>query len=595
MKMKDMKVQKKLTVSLGIVVLLGIIISISGVLGMRALHKPLEEISEQSIPNTNMIWNVRRNLFAQGLNVVMAHEEKNPTVRSQDYIQAALKNAEENAKFVAEIKENTSIDAAKLEKMGSLSTEIADLRSRIVSLLNENSEEADAAAYRIIENEYIPKLAEEADVLKEISLEQDTMNSERENEAERFYQIMMAAILLLTAVALIASVLVARKLLKLIVEPLEIIEHAVQEFQHGNFDADADYESEDEFGRVCASVQECQKTLKAVVGDASMLLDKMANGNFDIRSQVPDQYVGGLKPMLDSMKEINQKLSDTLSQIDLGAEQVSAGADQVSTGAQALAQGATEQASAVEELSATISEISTKAKENAKNSSLAMEHSKKAGGYVAESADNIKQMVAAMKEISDSSQEISKIIETIENIAFQTNILALNAAVEAARAGSAGKGFAVVADEVRNLAAKSDEAAKATKDLINSSIHSVQTGDEIVNRVAGSLDKTIDAAQKAQIDIELISKAAEEEAEAIAQVTEGIDQISAVVQNNSATSEESAAASEELSSQAAIMKELMAQFKLRNVNDGYTPAVQDRADTASHTTPDANNSGYAKY
>ena len=164
------------------------------------------------------------------------------------------------------------------------------------------------------------------------------------------------------------------------------------------------------------------------------------------------------------------------------------------------------------------------------------------------------------------------VIATIENIAFQTNILALNAAVEAARAGSAGKGFAVVADEVRNLSAKSDEAAKATKELIDRSIVSVKEGNEIVQKVSVALQATNERAGLVMSSVQQIAKAAEEESEAIAQVTEGIDQISSVVQTNSATSEESAAASEELSSQAALMKELLARFKLRQ--DGFMPKPQ---------------------
>ena len=142
--------------------------------------------------------------------------------------------------------------------------------------------------------------------------------------------------------------------------------------------------------------------------------------------------------------------------------------------------------------------------------------------------------------------------------------------MEAARAGSAGKGFAVVADEVRNLATKSDEAAKATKELIDHSLASVRDGNQIVERVSESLQKTVNATDELKKSISSIAKAVEEEAEAIAQVTEGIDQISSVVQTNSATSEQSAAASEELSSQATLIKELMSKFTLRGGEEAYS-------------------------
>ena len=167
-----------------------------------------------------------------------------------------------------------------------------------------------------------------------------------------------------------------------------------------------------------------------------------------------------------------------------------------------------------------------------------------------------------MEKISGSSQKIGKIISTIEDIAFQTNILALNAAVEAARAGTAGKGFAVVADEVRNLASKSDEAAKATKDLIEDSIAAVTEGGQAVHKVTESLGKTSSIAGNVTTQMDIVVKAVEEQTSAINQVTEGVDQISAVVQTNSATAQESAAASEELSAEAASLKQLVDRFVL---------------------------------
>lgn len=329
-----------------------------------------------------------------------------------------------------------------------------------------------------------------------------------------------------------------------------------------------DIQTKDEVGELAGSTRVIVSGLTTVVQDAGYLLNEMAAGNFDVRTKHAEVYIGDFAPMLENMRRINKNLSEVLSQIRQSSDQVAAGSEQVSTGAQALAQGATEQASAVEELSATISDIANNARLNASTTEEAQQHANAAGVQVQNSNEQMAQMSTAMVEISKSSQEIGKIIATIENIAFQTNILALNAAVEAARAGTAGKGFAVVADEVRNLASKSDQAAKATKELIESSIRAVENGSHIVENVAESLRKTTDLAMLAVGDMGRVAVAVESEVASINQVTEGIEQISAVVQTNSATSEESAAASEELTSQAMLMRQLMLKFKLRKGEGG---------------------------
>lgn len=251
-----------------------------------------------------------------------------------------------------------------------------------------------------------------------------------------------------------------------------------------------------------------------------------------------------------------------MHQIDASAGQVSSASDQVSSGAQSLSQGSVEQASSVEELAATITEISESAKQTSAAAEEAGEFVNQAGAQLGTSVEYVKDLNVAMEKISNSSEEIAKIIDTIESIAFQTNILALNAAVEAARAGTSGKGFAVVADEVRNLASKSDAAAKATKELIESSITAVNEGTRVVDEVTNSLELTSSIAGKVTTKMDVVVEEVEDQTAAIQQVTEGIDQISSVVQTNSATSQESAAASEELSAEAESLKKLVDQFIL---------------------------------
>ncbi len=320
--------------------------------------------------------------------------------------------------------------------------------------------------------------------------------------------------------------------------------------------------SNDETGRLVKETSHIVVTLRNLIQDIEYLLNQMAEGDFSVRSKHSNYYVGDYKQLLPAINRITGNLSDILSQIHVASEQVSIGSDQVANGSQSLAQGATEQASAVEELSATITDIEASSKKTADMSMYASKLSNEAGGKLQQSNESIIKLSKIMNDISVSSQEIGKIISTIEDIAFQTNILALNAAVEAARAGEAGKGFAVVADEVRNLASKSDQAAKATKQLIEKSVSAVNSGSEMMDSVITSVEDVLEAAKDAVSSMDEVSEAVQKQHVSIAQITQGIDQISSVVQTNSATAEESAAASEELSGQAEMLKDLVNKFKL---------------------------------
>ncbi len=365
------------------------------------------------------------------------------------------------------------------------------------------------------------------------------------------------------AAAILASIVVALKLSSNISAPMQACAARMKLLVEGDLESPVPQTSgRDETAMLIRSTAEMVTGLNTIIHDIDYLLTEMAGQNFDIQSAHREAYVGGFQSILVSMRTLKEELSNTMRQIDASAGQVSAASGQVSTGAQTLSQGAMEQASSVEQLAATITDISTSAKQTTAAAQEAGQFVEQAGAQLGVSVSYVKELNTAMEKISSSSEEISKIIAAIENIAFQTNILALNAAVEAARAGSAGKGFAVVADEVRNLASKSDEAAKATKELIEGSIAAVTEGSQVVRRVTESLERTSDIAGNVSTQMEIVVKAVGSQTEAITQVTEGIDQISSVVQTNSATAQESAAASQELSAEAASLKQLVDQFTL---------------------------------
>ena len=363
--------------------------------------------------------------------------------------------------------------------------------------------------------------------------------------------------------AILASIVVALKLSSNISVPMRACAARMKLLVEGDLDSPVPQVSgQDETAELTRSTAEMVTGLNAIINDIGYLLNEMAGQNFDINSANPEAYVGKYQNILKSMRHLKVELSGTLRQIDASASQVSSASDQVSNGAQTLSHGAMEQASSIEELAATITDISNSAKTTAAAAEEAGSYVAQAGAQLGVSVGHVAELNTAMGKISKSSEEISKIIEAIENIAFQTNILALNAAVEAARAGSAGKGFAVVADEGRNLASKSDEAAKATKDLIEGSILAVSEGSQAVENVTASLERTSQLAGNVTTQMDIVVKAVEGQRADIDQVTEGIDQISSVVQTNSATAQESAAASEELSAEASTLKQLVDSFTL---------------------------------
>ena len=304
--------------------------------------------------------------------------------------------------------------------------------------------------------------------------------------------------------------------------------------------------------------------MNSIIGDIGRILGSMANGDFNVNSSCGDGvYKGDFHVLIESVTEINRKLSNTLSQINTSADQVSNGSDQVSGGAQSLSQGATEQASSIEELSSTIHTISDKVSDTTEHCINGKRLTEESAEYIDEASQCMSKLTEAMQDISEASNEISRIIKAIEDIAFQTNILALNAAVEAARAGDAGKGFAVVADEVRNLASKSSDAAQETTVLIERAISAVENGTGITEQTARAVADVAQRSEEVKNIVAEIAEASTVQANMISQVTQGMEQISGVVQTNSATAEQSAAASEELSGQALILKKLVGGFKLR--------------------------------
>ena len=355
-------------------------------------------------------------------------------------------------------------------------------------------------------------------------------------------------------ISCVITVLLARAIIRAIDKNVGQFYEAAKIIAQGRVDVNIVKYHEDEFGALADEYTKVVENIKY----QSQVAEEVSNGNLTItvNPKSSEDVLG------NSMKKLVEDNLHVLSNISEVGSQVTISASQVASASQALAQGSTEQASAIEEITASIDEIAEKTKQNADQANEASGLVGVAIGDVREGNEQMKSMMTAMQDINKSSESISKIIKTIDDIAFQTNILALNAAVEAARAGEAGKGFAVVAEEVRSLAAKSAAAAAETAELIEASIGKVNAGSKIADDTAKAMDAIAKVVQQSEVIINGIAESSNYQATAVAQIEQAISQVSQVVQTNSATSEECAAASEELSNQASRMREMLSIYNL---------------------------------
>lgn len=554
--MKNLKISQKLIVSFGTILLISVILVILSITSLRAIGDKSHQMYEGPFVAATEGMNVAEKMYNVWGSLNAALVEEN-LAKYEDQINASA------GEVVAGLNTLQAISGSSdgsIQKLLNESSEAQALIGQILELMDQGKWDE---ARVLLTGDFSKIFAESSAAAEAIYNEANVAAEDMNGSVNRTTNNASLFLLGLLIVAVLIAVGIMANLIKGLTRPIYELEETAKAISTGNINNTITYESRDELGALADSFRRTCECLSAVIQDLSYLMNEMAKGNFDIRTSAENFYVGDFQPILSSIREMNRNLSNTLHRINEASDQVASGSDQVSSGAQGLSQGATEQASAVEQLAASINDISEQVKQTSENAKKASEQVENAGADLQVSNQKMEEMIAAMSEISERSGEIGKIIKTIEDIAFQTNILALNAAVEAARAGSAGKGFAVVADEVRNLASKSAEAAQNTTHLIEGSMQAVENGTKIAGSTAEALLSTVESTKNAVELVEKITLAAENQANSIQEITQGMDQISSVVQTNSATAQESAAASEELSSQSQMLKELTGRFTLR--------------------------------
>lgn len=381
-----------------------------------------------------------------------------------------------------------------------------------------------------------------------------------------YFATLAAMVLALTVIFAAGIALITfniKKSTRKLTEPISVLNHTAQQLAAGNLDVDLQVTSENEIGELGISIQKTVNRLKqyiTYIDETAETLAQIADGKLGIH--LKNDYVGEFQKIKTALLNISDSMNQVMEGINESSERVSVGAGELATASQVLAEGAEEQAAAIEQLTATTTTVA----DQVENSRMEAEKSAKATAQAAvmieQNQEKMKLMMDAMNEIHQTSQQVVGIIQTIEDIASQTNLLSLNASIEAARAGEAGKGFAVVADEIGKLALESSKAANTTKELIEISIGEISKGNSIAAGTMDSLKESVSVVNRVNEMIQATAEDAAVQAENMKQLQAGIEEMARGIQDNSAASQETSATSEELASQAEMLNKMVQKFEL---------------------------------
>ncbi|MBQ7682411.1 MAG: MCP four helix bundle domain-containing protein [Oscillibacter sp.] len=557
--LKNMQIRARLITAFLIVIVMMAVTGVVSIVMLSKVGTSLQDFYDTSLKTIEQAWTGKRAAAQIRANILQATLDDDES-RSNGYIAEVRQLYQALQDSNQTLKNTYTGDTSVLTTLDTTVSSLSPILERLYAYANANDVQD---GYIYLREYYEPVANSIRDQLDAIGATADQAALETVETGRTLSTTADVVVILLVVLSSIVGVMLAITIANGIVNPVNEMQEVTLAVSKGDFESDIKYESKDALGDLANNMRHLTATIKEIITDVEMQLAAMGEGNFNVRSRKEEMYLGSFARLQTAMTKLTVAVSETMAQIDVSADQVNSGGEQISSSAQAMAQGATEQASSVQELAATIGEISHAVEETAEHAQSAKVDNQASHDQIAVCSAHMADLMKAMKAIEEKSVEISKVIKTIEDIAFQTNILALNAAVEAARAGSAGKGFAVVADEVRNLATKSQEASASTASLIEETVKAVNEGSRLSVETDDALKEVVIRAQKVMDAVTRISQATDAQSHDVAQVSTGIDQISSVVQTNSATAEESAAASEELSGQANLLKELVGRFTLR--------------------------------
>lgn len=557
-KLEKKKIEEKFRISfIVILVIIGFTLAFI-MLAMGSISWRMKVFYEVHHQNVVTQMEARKDMQALGKSVMWAlmTEEEEEVKKQIENANSCIESLKEEIAFLNKNFTNQEL----LDKLNQAVNEILPVQNEMLQYTLEDEWEI---AFDIYQKEY----SHREDNVQQALLNIGTYAEERATANYRVSKWIRSSFMVIGALAAIITVFLEIRISKILarafIEPIRELNSAAKKMQSGDLDICISYQAKDEMGELANSYHETCEFLSSIVQDINVITKEMSEGNFAVESTCPHNYKGEFAPILVSIEQMKEKISNILCGIRESSNVVAISTEQIAEGASSLSQGATDQTYATERLQAIVKEVNEYVALNAEYAKNANELAHAMSASMQEGNTDMHKTVEAMDVIYKHSEQINQIIGSIDQIAKQTNLLALNASIEAARAGEAGRGFAVVASEVEQLAAQCTEAAKHSFFLIGESLQAVEQGREILSKAANQIDGTMTKTNELAEHVERITESSVKQSEQLEKVLKSVGQIAEVVAENTALAEENTASCEEMASSAEELNAMINQFKLK--------------------------------